>query len=263
MNSETSIIIRTCNEEKMIEKTLKAICNQHYKKFEIIIIDSESTDNTLKIASQFPVKIRKIRKKDFTYGKALNIGCKIAKGKFLVFLSAHAIPFNEKWLENLIKNFKNPKMAGIYGKQIPHKNCNPLIKKQILEHWNKKKGKIQYKDPTFCNPNSAILKKIWKEIPFNEKLIASEDYDWAKKIQKKGYLISYEPEAIVYHSHNESPKQILHRFYRESYAILLINNKKFKLNYFMHAPYTLYKDFIYIIKNKYNPTWLLKSIITN
>lgn len=50
---EISIIIRTKNEEKWIGENLKRLANQTYKNFEIIIVDSGSTDETLNIINNF------------------------------------------------------------------------------------------------------------------------------------------------------------------------------------------------------------------
>lgn len=63
--TEISIIIRTYNEEMYLGKCLEKIFNQTYKNFEVIIVDSESTDNTQKIASKFPVKLVEMKKKNF------------------------------------------------------------------------------------------------------------------------------------------------------------------------------------------------------
>ena len=82
---EASIIIRTLNEEKHIGNLLSAIEEQDYKNYEIIIVDSGSTDKTLEIAQKFPAKILKIESRDFTFGYSLNLGCKASKGKYLVF----------------------------------------------------------------------------------------------------------------------------------------------------------------------------------
>src|SRR3989344_3651284 len=65
---ETSIVIRTYNEEKHIGNLLRAIETQDYKDYEIIIVDSGSTDKTLEIAEKHPVRIIKIEKRDFTSG---------------------------------------------------------------------------------------------------------------------------------------------------------------------------------------------------
>jgi glycosyltransferase involved in cell wall biosynthesis len=76
---ETSIIIRTRNEEKWLGRVLEALFGQTYKNFEVILVDSESSDRTLEIAKKFPVKIFNILQKDFSYPHALNYGIEKTK----------------------------------------------------------------------------------------------------------------------------------------------------------------------------------------
>ena len=61
-NKKISIIIRTKNEERWIEQCLKKIFDQDYNNFEVILVDNNSKDKTLKKAKKFPVKIIKISK---------------------------------------------------------------------------------------------------------------------------------------------------------------------------------------------------------
>ena len=57
MTPETSIVIRTLNEGKHLEKLLTSICDQNYTDWEIILIDSGSTDNTIEIAERYTSNI--------------------------------------------------------------------------------------------------------------------------------------------------------------------------------------------------------------
>ena len=96
-----SIIIRTKNEERWITSCLQSIFKQSFKNFEIIIVDNQSNDKTLEKAKKF--KISKILHiKDYLPGKALNLGIENSKGKYIVCLSAHAIPINNNWLKFLV-----------------------------------------------------------------------------------------------------------------------------------------------------------------
>ena len=54
--NKISIIVRTKNEERWISHCLKSIYDQNYPSFEVILVDNESTDNTLEIAKRFPIK---------------------------------------------------------------------------------------------------------------------------------------------------------------------------------------------------------------
>jgi len=261
-NPQISIIIRTYNEQKMIGQCLESVFNQKINlPFEVIIVDSESEDKTLEIASKFPVRIIKIRKKDFTYGRALNIGCKNAQGKYLIFLSAHAIPVDESWMENLISNFDNPRIAGVYGKEVPVKKCDHLTKRLMQSHWGNIQ-KVQSKTYFFSNVNALIRKKIWLKIKFNEKLICSEDHEWSKRVQKNGYLTSYEPRAVVAHSHNYNFRQTFSRYYKEIYSELFVYDKKF-ISHINNSIYCFYYDIKYVLQNKRSPYWIIRSLVNN
>lgn len=222
---ETSIIIRTLNEAKHVGNLLSAIEKQDYRDYEIIIVDSGSTDGTLDIIKEFPVKIISIDKKDFTFGYSLNIGCQESKGKYLVFASAHVLPLNEKWLSNLIAPFRDKKIAGVFGRQLGHPTSKfsetmdfkrifgttPIDSNIPLDYVN--------------NANAAIRKELWEKHQFDEYLFGLEDVDWTKRVTNKGYLVRYEPDAPVYHIHNETWPQIFNRFRREAIAAVRIGLK--------------------------------------
>ena len=112
-----SIVVRTKNEERWIESCIQNIKNQNYKKIEIIIVDNFSTDKTLEKIKKYKLKILKI--KNFLPGKAINDGIKKSKGSIIVCLSAHCIPVNKYWLENLVNDLSDANVAGVYGKQEP------------------------------------------------------------------------------------------------------------------------------------------------
>jgi len=195
---KVSIIIRTKNEEKYIRNCLEKIKQQNFKNLEVIIVDNYSTDLTVKKALQFTNKVIKI--KNFTPGKAINEGIKIAKGNIIVVLSAHCIPVNNFWLDNLIKDLKDKKVAGVYGRQEPMKYTSDIDKRDLLTIFGLDK-KIQIKDTFFHNANSAFRRETWKKIPFNEKIVNIEDRIWGEKAISMGLKIIYEPTASVYHFH--------------------------------------------------------------
>lgn len=197
-NPKISIIIRTKNEEKYISQCLKKILHQTFKNFEIIIVDNQSSDLTVKKASLFVKKIIKIRK--FLPGKAINEGIKVSKGKIIVIISAHCIPVNNNWLKNLVKDLDDKKVAGVYGRQEPMKYTSDFDKRDLLTIFGLDK-KVQIKDTFFHNANSAFRKEVWKKFPFDEKTTNIEDRIWGEKVISKGYKIIYEPNASVYHYH--------------------------------------------------------------
>lgn len=222
---ETSIVIRTYNEEKYLGNLLSAILKQDYQDYEIIIVDSGSTDKTLEIAEKFPVKITSIESRDFTFGYALNIGCEKAKGKYLVFASAHVLPVNDRWLSSLLAPFKGERVAMVYGRQLGNerskfseRNDFKRLFKTTAENYN---VSVDYAN----NANSAIRKELWKSHPFDEYLFGLEDIDWAKHMVKMGHLVRYEPKAVIYHIHEDEWHQVFNRYRREAIAAYRIGLK--------------------------------------
>ena len=211
---ETSIIIRTKNEGKWIGENLKRLIDQTYKNFEIIIVDSGSTDRTLDIVNQFSnllnIRIFKIKPEDFSYPFALNYGVRQSLAeKYLVFLSGHSLPISKTWLEDGIKNFTNDKIMGAYGfvwalpdgsiweKLIFNKylcKIRNIFKKQII---------IDRAGMGVLGFTNAIIKKdLWKQRNFNEKYgFGGEDGEWANYWFNKGYKAARDIKFSAYHSH--------------------------------------------------------------
>jgi glycosyltransferase involved in cell wall biosynthesis len=197
---EISIIVRTKNEERWISHCLRTIFEQDFEDFEVIIVDNNSTDHTVKVAKRYPVsKILNIDK--FFPGKALNIGINASTGKYIACISAHCIPKDRNWLKKLHNNFKNSsELAGVYGGQLPVAYTSDADKRDLLITFGRDK-RTQIKDYFFHNANSLIPKEILMKFPFDDDLTNIEDRVWAKQVIKAGYHIIYDPDAAVYHYH--------------------------------------------------------------
>ena len=204
MNNDSrsiTIIIRSKNESKWIGSCLKAIDDQDYekKKIQVIVLDNLSTDGTQTIVKRYNTKLINYKTKKYYPGAALNTAVKFAKNEIVVFLSAHCIPTSKNWLKNLLNSFEE-NTAAVYGRQLPYSFSSSNDKRDLFNQFGLEK-RIQKKDNFFHNANSAILKKLIKKYPFNEKVQHIEDRIWAKNILKKKYNIVYEPKASVWHYH--------------------------------------------------------------
>ncbi|MDA9801500.1 glycosyltransferase [Candidatus Pseudothioglobus singularis] len=196
-----SIIIRTKDEERWIGHCLKSIFSQKVNALiEVIIVDNLSKDKTVEIASRYAVqKIISVTK--YLPGKAINDGIRSSSGDYIVCISAHCIPYNDKWLETMYQNLRNNKgVAGVYGRQIPLAYTSDSDKRDLLISFGKDK-RIQIKDYFFHNANSMLSRDIWEKFPFDEEATNIEDRIWAKRVINSGFKIIYEPDASVYHYH--------------------------------------------------------------
>ncbi len=196
-----SIIIRTKNEERWIEHCLSSIKNQTIKDHEIIIVDNNSEDFSVQVASKYSDKI--ISVKEFLPGKAINSGVKASSGKYIAIISGHCIPKNNSWLEKLLEpliNDKTGKIAGVYGRQEPLSSSSALDKRDLTVVFGLDE-RTQKKDSFFHNANSAIPREIWDQFPFDEETTNIEDRLWGALVIQKGFHIHYTPQASVYHYH--------------------------------------------------------------
>ncbi len=232
-----SIIIPTKNAGSRIDYVLKAIfSNKINFATEVIIIDSGSCDQTKDIISGYPVKFIAISPASFSHGGTRNLAAQIAKGKILIFLTQDAIPRDENWLISLIEGFKIPGVAGIFGRQLPNKYSSPIESfflsylypgSQIIKD-SVDPDNCLLRDIFFSNVNSAILRSEWEENKFDEKLIMSEDQDWAKRILLKRKKIIYEPSAAVLHSHRYTMLELIGRNFDSGMSLKNIVNAPFQ-----------------------------------
>jgi rhamnosyltransferase len=225
-----SIIIRCRNEAKHIGKLLKGIMAQTIHDVEIIVVDSGSTDETLAIVAQFPVKIIHIRPQDFSFGYALNVGCRSAKGDILLFASAHVYPLYKDWLEKIVQPFDNEGVALVYGKQQGNE-VTKFSEHQVFAKWFPAAATNNQLHPFCNNANCAVRRSVWETQPYNETLTGLEDLDWAKKAQANGWKIAYCADATIVHVHEETWKSIYNRYRREAIALRLIMIHE-KFNFF-------------------------------
>jgi rhamnosyltransferase len=218
---KVSVIIRAKNEGRFLGQTLAAIQGQRYRDFEVVLVDSGSTDRTIEIAKQHGVKIVLIDSKEFTYGRALNLGVANSEGQLLVSLSAHATPETDEWLGSLVAGFRYPRVAGVYGRHIPRSNVSLFeLLGMHLTGVTSKDVRLQSGSARFSNTNGAFRRTLWEMAPFNETLPGAEDIEWARRVQRAGYAIMFEPRAAVYHSHGESLPRLLRRQLHDQPVIL-------------------------------------------
>ena len=207
---KASIVIRAKNEERFIGQVLEMVFAQKYEDpFEVIVLDSGSTDRTVAIATQHPVRLHHIKVGEFTFGRALNTGASLATGEYVVYLSAHCIPVDESWLALLTGPLDEDSAVATFGRQEPITGVNPFEELELSAIFPESLDK-----PTlsiFSNANCAIRKGVLERYPFNETIPFSEDYLWRKLLPKSMKTV-YVPKASVYHSHPLSLRYWARRF---------------------------------------------------
>ncbi|WPP49596.1 TIGR04283 family arsenosugar biosynthesis glycosyltransferase [Catalinimonas niigatensis] len=105
---QLSVIIPTINEENYLEETLQCLQNTTPKAYEIIVVDGGSTDQTLSIASRFPVKI--INSSQTGRAAQMNAGAAVAQGNHLCFLHADTLVPRD-FVLRIRQTLENPRLV--------------------------------------------------------------------------------------------------------------------------------------------------------
>lgn len=212
-----AVVIRAYNEAAHLGRLLEGLQQQTIQDLEIVLVDSGSTDGTLEIAGQYPVRVVHIQPEEFTFGRSLNLGIRHTTASKVAIASAHVYPVYPDWLEKLLAPLDDADVGLTYGKQRGTAESY-FSEQQIFARWFPD-GPQQAQDHPFCNnANAAIRRSLWEQRPYDEKLSGLEDLDWANWAINQGHRLVYVPEAEIVHVHQETPRKVYNRYRREAMA---------------------------------------------
>lgn len=193
-----SVVIPSFNEGKYIKNAMSGLERQSFRDFETIVVDKNSTDDTIKIVKRYRnVKIINEIRKGISIAR--NRGAQEARGEILVFLDADTRP-SEKLLESYNKAFKK-KIIMATGPIMPLENTDIFIwLGYIFVSVLMTYAGIVINDPAIIGSNFAVRKKEFlRARGFDEKMDTYEDWDLSKRLARHGKAV-YILEAVVYTS---------------------------------------------------------------
>lgn len=220
MDDLISIVVISYNSEKTIERTLKSIEKQTYKKIEIVISDDGSKDKTVKIIEEWKKKKEsifeniKIIKSSQNTGipKNCNRGLKEVKGEYVKFIAGDDILLKdciEKNYNFLKKNNKKicfSKMVWFYsnGEKLELEKIY-YFKELTLKKTSKEQYKLMIRSPKNIAPTVFFKTDLLKEMKgFDESFSILEDYPMWLKILKNNIKIEFLNDITVLYRRNNS-----------------------------------------------------------
>lgn len=265
MEELVSIIVPIYKTEKYLDRCIKSIINQSYKKLEIILVDDGSPDRCGEICDEWAKKdkrIKVIHKKNGGLSDARNAGIEIAQGEYLSFIDSDDYVHRDfiKFLyENCLKNNADISMCGVkqtdkdenINREIKNENIRIVFSKDVLEKkhniycvaWNK-----LYKKSIFNNiryPKGKIhedVAVIYKIMYYSNKIAITDS---------ELYFYFSAPESIMRSEFSEKRLDALDVI-KDSYKFFIENNEK-------SYAYFILRDYLDTILEFYKQSYLLKK----
>ena len=256
-----SIITPCYNREKEILFLIDSIINQSIssKKFELIIVDDGSDDNSTSIIKNkiinSNIRISLIKQKNKGPGAARNKGMKNAKGNFFLFIDSDC-EADKNWLDEINKQYKKYDFDAFGGPDSYKDNFSDL-QKSIDFSMNSffttggLRGSSTKRLAKFYprTHNMGIKSSIFQEIGGFGKLRHGQDIEFSNRIINNGFRVNFLPNAIVYHRRRTSLKNFFKQVFNWGVARInlgIIDKKMLEVLHFIPALATLFVFFLFI-----------------
>lgn len=199
-----SIIIAAYNEEKTIERTIKSVLSLDYPKdkLELIVVNDESTDNTIKFVSKYKdIKLINNKHKGVGKASAVNAGLAVAKGDFFGVLDADSEVSRDS-LREVMSCFSNNRVGAVITpiKVVEVKNIYRGLQKieyaftAMIRELMSRVNTLYYSHGVLSVLRTGLIKKMGG---FDENNL-TEDLEIAMRLKSRGYSIKMASDALTY-----------------------------------------------------------------
>ncbi len=199
-----SVIIPVRNGAHSIEACLESLLKLDYEPPpEIIVVENNSTDETLTILSRYVGRIKILTEKIPGSAAARNLGITKAKNDYIAFTDADCV-VDKRWLNALIPPLQDENVGAVGGRIKAIQTDGPiaLFGDQICDH---DRAINNSKTPYIMTGNCAFRRQLLGDVgKFDIDMLRGHDVDLGWRIYQWGYQIVYTPLAIICHQHYDS-----------------------------------------------------------
>ncbi len=226
-NENITVIMRSKNSSPVIGQAIAALFAQDFPNFDLLVVDSGSTDATLDIVREYPCTVVCIEPKSYFPGAVLNMAIERARSGIVVFQNSDTVPLVPSALSALLEPFRDPEVQAVFGRQIPRPEAHAWVRRDYAKSFPPACPAPPW--ITLSLPFAAMRKTAWARHPFYGDAWASEDTEWGHWARRNGLRIDYVPQAAVMHSHNYTLRQVYGRRFVEGEADAFIYGKRTSL----------------------------------
>ena len=214
-NPLVSIIIINYNGRPYLEKCLNSLMEVNYSKFEIILVDNNSEDDSVEIIkNNFPSVIILKLSKNYGFAEPNNMGAKIAKGDFLLFLNNDTI-VTPNFITELVQAASQDKQIAVLQSLLLKSEKEVDSSGDFIDVlgrvYSSKVIPTGVKEILSARGASMMVRKdaFWKLGGFDKKFYVSyEDVDLGWRAWLIGYKVVIVPNSIVYHKGGKTVEKL-------------------------------------------------------
>lgn len=216
------LCIPTHNAGQTWNEFVSALQQQTLRPFEVLVIDSSSTDGTADLARQAGFRVVPIPREEFRHGGTRQFAAELtSSAEILAYLTQDAILANENALARLVAAFEDPSVAAAYGRQLPRRDANPIEAHARLFNYPPvsslrsldSRNILGFKAIFFSNSFGAYRRAALQQAGgFPRESNFGEDTVVTARLLQKGWRIAYVAEAQAYHSHAHSCREEFERY---------------------------------------------------
>jgi cellulose synthase/poly-beta-1,6-N-acetylglucosamine synthase-like glycosyltransferase/peptidoglycan/xylan/chitin deacetylase (PgdA/CDA1 family) len=225
-----AVLVPAYNEEKVIEKTVRAVLRSDYPHLRVIVIDDGSKDNTVEVARRaFPREIAAGRvvvltKANGGKATALNYGLQHVTEEIFVGIDADTI-IHPRAISLLVPHFQNPKIAALAGNAKVGNRVNLWTRWQALEYitsQNFERRALNVFGAVTVVPGAI---GAWRTAAVRDANsyhldTVAEDADLTMRLLRAGYRVTYEDRALAYTEAPTNANGLMRQRFRWSFGIL-------------------------------------------
>lgn len=224
-----SIMVPAYNEGAVIQGSIRSLLELDYPRYEIIVIDDGSKDDTYKKACRYEgshgkVDVRVIRKRNGGKARALNAGIAAARGDFVLCMDGDSA-LHPATLRRAVRHMTNPRIGAVAGSVKVVNRSSVLSSLQALEYvegLNMVRAAQGFFRLVNIIPGPIGLFRVTavRRVGGYDSDTFAEDCDLTLKLIADGWQIEYEPESIAYTEAPEKLLDLLKQRYRWTRGIL-------------------------------------------
>lgn len=217
-----TVVIPTRNAGSYADDMVAALSRQSVTPLQVLVMDSDSTDDTRRVFSAAGAEVLPVHPKEFDHARTRNCALSLARGDILVFLTQDAIPAREDALERLIAPLVGGEAVGAFGRHLPRPDASPLERfarsfnypptsRTVAPEQLERQG---VRACFFSNSFSAIRRDFLCGMGgFPGGTVMNEDMLFAARALSAGRRLAYVAEAEVRHSHANGPTDVFRRYF--------------------------------------------------